>query len=115
MEADDREVKAQYLDYLRQYRACLAEEDVDRLEDEWRVLDEKWMQIRCAGAGPGQRCRTWRSLRPCSCWHWAAAASVAGGAWTGMQPLASAGAHARRYWIQVVHDIEYGYAATSRC
>ena len=50
VDADDKEVKAQYLDYLRQYRACLAEKDIDRLEDEWRVLDVKWMQIRCVGA-----------------------------------------------------------------
>ncbi|EIE20277.1 hypothetical protein COCSUDRAFT_67562 [Coccomyxa subellipsoidea C-169] len=59
VEAEDTAVKADYLDYLKQYRTCLAETDIDRLEDEWRILDEKWMRIR--------------------------------------------------YWIQIVHDIEYGY------
>ncbi|BDA45526.1 hypothetical protein COCOBI_07-3130 [Coccomyxa sp. Obi] len=65
VEAEDAAVKADYLDYLKQYRTCLAETDIDRLEDEWRILDEKWMRIR--------------------------------------------------YWIQIVHDIEYGYGDPLRC
>jgi hypothetical protein len=46
VEAEDGKVQAQYLDYLRQYRRCLTERDMSRLEDAWRVLDEKWMKIR---------------------------------------------------------------------
>jgi hypothetical protein len=46
VEAEEAAVKADYLDYLKQYRACLAETDIDKLEDEWRILDEKWMRIR---------------------------------------------------------------------
>ncbi len=46
VEAEDAAVKADYLDYLKQYRTCLAETDIDKLEDVWRILDEKWMRIR---------------------------------------------------------------------
>ena len=52
VEAEDGEVKALYLDYLRQYRLCLAEKDISSLEDAWRVLDEKWMKIRRASIAP---------------------------------------------------------------
>ena len=52
VDAEDADLKAQYLDYLRHYRACLAQKDISRLEDDWRALDEKWMKIRCCpGAG----------------------------------------------------------------
>jgi hypothetical protein len=27
-------------------RTCLAETDIDKLEDLWRELDERWMQIK---------------------------------------------------------------------
>lgn len=47
VEAEDADLKVQYLDYLKHYRACLAQKDISRLEDDWRVLDEKWMGIRC--------------------------------------------------------------------
>ncbi|PSC75363.1 ciab isoform A [Micractinium conductrix] len=39
-------VKQQYLAYIKQYRACLAERDASRLEDSWRQLDELWMVIK---------------------------------------------------------------------
>ena len=54
VEAEDGEVKAQYLDYLRQYRLCLAEKHIPKLEDAWRALDEKWMKIRRAYVPPGE-------------------------------------------------------------
>ena len=28
------------------HRTCLAETDIDKLEDLWRELDERWMQIK---------------------------------------------------------------------
>ena len=46
MEAADSSVKAAYMDYLAQYRSCLAETNVDHLERLWRELDIKWMGIR---------------------------------------------------------------------
>ena len=51
--------------YLKQYRACLAEEQVDRLEGLWTQLDALWMRIK--------------------------------------------------HWVQIVHDIEYGYGDPLRC
>lgn len=46
VDTDHTAVKQQYLAYLRQYRQCLAETDVSKLEDTWRQLDVLWMQIR---------------------------------------------------------------------
>ena len=43
---DKEDIRDLYVDYLSQYRSCLAETDVDKLDSQWCVLDEKWMQIR---------------------------------------------------------------------
>jgi hypothetical protein len=73
VEGSDPKVKADYVDYLRQYRKALAETDVDRLEEEWRILDEKWMRIRYWSAlcrqtptWPLKATSTCSGLLPCS-------------------------------------------------
>ena len=38
--------KEGYVAYLKQYRDCLAEEQVDRLEGLWTQLDALWMRIK---------------------------------------------------------------------
>ena len=43
---DKEDIRELYVDYLSQYRSCLAETDIDKLDSVWCVLDEKWMQIR---------------------------------------------------------------------
>ena len=65
MDGSSDGVKDAYLAYLKQYRACLAEEHVDKLEDMWTELDSLWMRIK--------------------------------------------------HWVQIVHDIEYGYGDPLRC
>ena len=54
-----------YVAFLQQYRTCLAEERIERLEGLWTKLDELWMRIK--------------------------------------------------HWVQIVHDIEYGYGDPLRC
>ncbi len=46
LSTDKEDVQSLYVDYLSQYRACLAETEVDKLDALWCTLDEKWMQIR---------------------------------------------------------------------
>ncbi|KAL4420317.1 hypothetical protein ABPG77_010222 [Micractinium sp. CCAP 211/92] len=46
VDTDHQQVKQQYLAYLRQMRACLAETDISQLEGKWRQLDVLWMDIR---------------------------------------------------------------------
>ncbi|KAK9831583.1 hypothetical protein WJX74_001220 [Apatococcus lobatus] len=45
-EGPTEKLKANYLAYLKQYRACLAETDVEQLEPQWHRLDELWMSVR---------------------------------------------------------------------
>ena len=33
------------MDYLSQYRSCLAETDIAKLDSMWCTLDKKWMQL----------------------------------------------------------------------
>ena len=46
LSTDKEDIRDLYADYLSQYRTCLAETDIDKLDSVWCVLDEKWMQIR---------------------------------------------------------------------
>lgn len=46
VDTDHQQVKKQYLAYLGQMRACLAETGISRLEGMWRQLDVLWMDIR---------------------------------------------------------------------
>ncbi len=62
LSTDKEDIRDLYIDYLTQYRRCLAETEIDKLDSEWCTLDEKWMQIRypiqvvhdieCAPANP---------------------------------------------------------------
>ncbi len=46
LSTDKEDIRDLYVDYLTQYRRCLAETEIDKLDSEWCTLDEKWMQIR---------------------------------------------------------------------
>ena len=117
MEAQDAEVRAQYLDYLKQYRACLAQTDIAQLEDDWRILDEKWMKIRCRSITQdalqvlGDPYPVEPASHALTVGFWVSVAkdsiSEVGSPERGEKRVGPD--LARRYWIQVVHDIEYGY------
>lgn len=46
LSTDKEDIRESYIDYLSQYRSCLAETDIGKLDSVWCTLDEKWMQIR---------------------------------------------------------------------
>jgi len=46
LSTDKEDIRDLYIDYLSQYRECLAETEIDKLDGKWCILDEKWMKIR---------------------------------------------------------------------
>ena len=45
LRTDKEDIQDLYVDYLSQYRSCLAETDIAKLDSMWCTLDEKWMKI----------------------------------------------------------------------
>ena len=45
LRSDKEDIRDLYVDYLSQYRSCLAETEIAKLDSMWCTLDEKWMRI----------------------------------------------------------------------